>query len=102
MQRKLGDEVCAGGPDPVDPVWLDPLGVVVKMVGRVGSGRGEQLGSQPEVGCTASGVTIWTSTPWVVSDPLAGHLGCDGDGGQGQPGGVGAWPEWPVRQAEPA
>lgn len=53
---------CAGGPDPAGPVWLDPLDVVVKMVGRVGSGWGEQLGSQPEVGCTASGVTLWTST----------------------------------------
>lgn len=49
----------------MDALWLDPLDVVVNMVGRVGLGWGEQLrsqlGSQPEVGCTASGVTLWTS-----------------------------------------
>lgn len=61
----LGEEVCAGGPDPVDPLWLDPSDVVMNMVGCVGLGWGEQLrsqlGSQPEVGYRASGVTLWTS-----------------------------------------
>lgn len=55
VQMNLGEEVCAGGPDPVDPLCLDPLDVVVNMVGRVGLGWGEplrsQLGSQLEVGC---------------------------------------------------
>lgn len=63
--------------------WLDPLGVVVKMEDLwVPAGEETATVTAREVGCTASGVTLWTSCTgrgWV-SDLLAGSLDVMGMG----------------------
>lgn len=56
----------------MDPGWLGPFDIVVKMVGHAGLSRRDQLGSQPEVVSLASRVTERPSWLRVVSDPSAG------------------------------